>query len=153
MTARGRPPSPDGSGSVWAAVRCRSWSWWSVLVSSPVCRLKDALSCLSLLRHPPHRAVVLSSLWCPKSSAVDFGTPADPAGASPGRGRVVRWRAGDAVEAWMGEMVRHRGVVEEAALQLGVVWIREQGTGMRILIDLNEAGTELRHPEPPPVRR
>ena len=53
----------------------------------------------------------------------------------------------------MGEMVRHRGVVEEAALQLGVVWIREQGTGMRILIDLNEAGTELRHPDPPPVRR
>ena len=81
-------------------------------------------------------------------------TPAaDPAGASPGRGRVVRWRAGDAVEAWMGEMVRHRGVVEEPALQLGVVWIREQGTGMRILIDLNEAGTELRHPDPPLVRR
>ena len=42
----------------------------------------------------------------------------------------------------MGDMVRHRGVVEEPALQLGVVWIREQGTGMRILIDLNEAGTE-----------
>ena len=78
---------------------------------------------------------------------------ADAVVASPGGGRGVRWQAGDAVEAWMGDMVRHRGVVEEPALQLGVVWIREQGTGMRILIDLNEAGTELRHPEPPPVRR
>lgn len=78
---------------------------------------------------------------------------ADPITPSPDGGRVVRWRDGEAVEAWMGEMVRHRGVVDEAALHLGVVWIRERGTGMRILIDLNETGTELRHPEPPPTRR
>lgn len=51
-------------------------------------------------------------------------------------------RTGVPIEAWMGGMLRHRGVVDESAPHLGVVWIQEWGTGMRIMVDLSE--TELR---------
>jgi len=51
------------------------------------------------------------------------------------------------LEVWMGGMLRHRGVVDESAPHLGVVWIQEWGTGMRIMVDLSE--TELR-PSPAP---
>ncbi|WP_336650276.1 hypothetical protein [Kocuria rosea] len=48
-------------------------------------------------------------------------------------------------------MLRHRGVLEEIAPQIGVVWIQELGTGMRIMLDLTE--TDIRaHPAPPPHR-
>lgn len=48
-------------------------------------------------------------------------------------------RAGDAVEVWLGGMLRHRGALEEIAPRLGVVWIREWGTGMRIMLDLAQS--------------
>lgn len=41
----------------------------------------------------------------------------------------------------MGGTLRHRGLVHESAPDLGVVWIQELGTGMRIMLDLAE--TEL----------
>lgn len=68
-------------------------------------------------------------------------TPQPPVGGVP-----FPWldgaRAGDAVEVWLGGMLRHRGALEEIALRLGVVWIREWGTGMRIMLDLTQ--TDLR---------
>lgn len=57
------------------------------------------------------------------------------------RSRAARYQAGDMVEAWMGGTLRHRGLVHESAPDLGVVWIQELGTGMRIMLDLAE--TEL----------
>ncbi|MGX5360218.1 hypothetical protein [Kocuria sp. KH4] len=48
------------------------------------------------------------------------------------------------MEVWIGGLIRHRGAVEESAPALGVVWIREHGTGMRLLIDLDESGVRLR---------
>jgi hypothetical protein len=81
----------------------------------------------------------------------------DKAAGSPARtpagGKVVRWRVGEAVEVWIGQMLRHRGVVEESAPHLGVVWLREWGTGARILIDLDESGTEVRRPDAPRAPR
>ena len=57
------------------------------------------------------------------------------------------------MEVWAGEVVRHRGVVEESAPALGVVWIREHGTGLRLLIDLGEPGIRLRGYPSPQARR
>ena len=51
----------------------------------------------------------------------------------------------------MGGMLRHRGVLEEIAPQIGVVWIQELGTGMRIMLDLTE--TDIRAPPAPPPHR
>ncbi|WP_238986073.1 hypothetical protein [Kocuria sp. SM24M-10] len=48
------------------------------------------------------------------------------------------------MEVSVGGLIRHRGVVEESAPALGVVWIREHGTGTRLLIDLGEPGVRLR---------
>ena len=55
---------------------------------------------------------------------------------------LAQAQAGDAVEVWLGGMLRHRGELDEIAPQLGVVWIREWGTGMRIMLDLPQ--TDLR---------
>lgn len=78
------------------------------------------------------------------SSAIDDQQKLTP--QPPVDGRPFPWlaraRTGDAVEVWLGGMLRHRGALEEIAPRLGVVWIREWGTGMRILIDL--AQTDLR---------
>jgi hypothetical protein len=45
-----------------------------------------------------------------------------------------RLRPGDRLEAHRDGMVRHRGVVEETVPALGVVWIRERGTGARKML-------------------
>lgn len=89
---------------------------------------------------------------------VELSQPAGrraPAPQSGAKDDAALWpaqvRAGEVVEAWMGGMLRHRGVLEEIAPQIGVVWIQELGTGMRIMLDLTE--TDIRaHPAPPPHR-
>ena len=55
---------------------------------------------------------------------------------------LAQAQAGDAVEVWLDGMLQHRGALEEIAPRLGVVWIREWGTGMRIMLDLPQ--TDLR---------
>ncbi len=47
---------------------------------------------------------------------------------------LTQIRPGDHLEAWSQAVVRHRGIVEEAAPGLGVVWIRESGIGERRML-------------------
>lgn len=109
-------------------------------------------------------APVPSSSTAAAESAETVRPPAPPAGleqtpeaatgrtTSPRR-RQARWRVGDVVEVWIGGLIRHRGVVEESAPTLGVVWIREHGTGLRLLIDLGEPGVRLRRCDSPQAPR
>ena len=103
---------------------------------------------------PPSSAPAHAPTQQPENS----GATENPPQASPAatdstalpdtmRSRAARYRAGEMVEAWIGGTLRHRGVVDESAPHLGVVWIQELGTGMRIMLDLAE--TELsRHTAP-----
>jgi hypothetical protein len=62
-------------------------------------------------------------------------TPAEDARAA------VDWsdlRPGDQVEAERGGVVLHRGSVEETLPGLGVVWIREVGTGARKMLSAGD---------------
>ena len=45
---------------------------------------------------------------------------------------------GDRLEAWCQEMIHHQGIVEEMVPRLGVVWIREDGTGERKMLDTTD---------------
>ncbi|MFI7480850.1 hypothetical protein ACH9EU_00375 [Kocuria sp. M1R5S2] len=65
-------------------------------------------------------------------------TSSTPAG--DGRSAVV-WselRPGDQVEALQEGIVLHRGSVEETLPHLGVVWIREVGTGARKILSAGD---------------
>lgn len=42
---------------------------------------------------------------------------------------------GNRLEAWTGGTLRHLGIVEEKLPELGVLWIRETGTGQRKMLD------------------
>lgn len=44
-------------------------------------------------------------------------------------------RPGDRLEAWYQGVVQHQGIVEELVPHLGVVWIREPGSGRRKMLD------------------
>lgn len=84
----------------------------------------------------------------PPDSNRAAGSPGQGQSALPtSTGTASRWRPGDGAEVWVGGMLRHRGVVEDSAAHLGVVWIREMGTGLRILVDLSD--TEM---QPPPAQ-
>lgn len=48
-------------------------------------------------------------------------------------------RPGETVEAHMDSVVLHRGTVEETMPHLGVVWIREAGTGARKMLSREDA--------------
>ena len=50
-----------------------------------------------------------------------------------------RLHPGEAVEAHRDSVVLHRGTVEETMPQLGVVWIREAGTGARKMLSRDDA--------------
>jgi hypothetical protein len=43
---------------------------------------------------------------------------------------------GDRVRAWVGEVLHYAGTVETVAIELGVIWIREDGIGARTLLDV-----------------
>ena len=49
---------------------------------------------------------------------------------------------GNRLEAWSGGELHHLGLVEETLPELGVLWIRETGTGQRKMLDL--IGHDLR---------
>jgi hypothetical protein len=51
---------------------------------------------------------------------------------------------GHRLEAWSGGALRHLGIVEEKLPELGVLWIRETGTGARKMLDT--IGYDLRLP-------
>ena len=51
---------------------------------------------------------------------------------------------GHRLEAWSGGALRHVGVVEEKLPELGVLWIREAGTGERKMLDLISYDLHLR---------
>ena len=51
-------------------------------------------------------------------------TETDPAIYDLGRARP-----GTPIEVWDHGVIRHHGIVEETAPRLGVVWIRDTGTG------------------------
>ena len=42
---------------------------------------------------------------------------------------------GHRLEAWSGGVLHHLGLVEEKLPELGVLWIREAGTGLRKMLD------------------
>jgi hypothetical protein len=42
----------------------------------------------------------------------------------------------DRVTAWVGEVLHYAGIVETVAVELGVIWIREDGIGARKLLDV-----------------
>ena len=43
---------------------------------------------------------------------------------------------GDGLEAWSNGVLHHLGIVEEKLPELGVLWIRESGTGQRKMLDV-----------------
>lgn len=47
-------------------------------------------------------------------------------------------RRGEIVEVWHHGVLRHRGRVEESMPRLGVVWIRETGSGDRKMISVED---------------
>lgn len=49
---------------------------------------------------------------------------------------------GHRLEAWSEGVLHHVGIVEEKLPELGVLWIRETGTGQRRMLDL--IGYDLR---------
>jgi hypothetical protein len=51
---------------------------------------------------------------------------------------------GNRLEAWTGGVLRHLGIVEEKLPELGVLWIRETGTGQRKMLDLTGYDLRLR---------
>lgn len=62
-------------------------------------------------------------------------------GREPDNGSVCKLsalRPGDHLEAWENGMLRHAGVVEEVAPDLGVVWIRERGLGARKMLSADQ---------------
>lgn len=44
-------------------------------------------------------------------------------------------RPGHRLEAWYQGVAQHQGIVEELVPHLGVVWIRETGSGRRKMLD------------------
>lgn len=62
---------------------------------------------------------------------------------------------GDQVQAWAQEVLHHSGTVETVAADLGVIWIREDGTdgiGARRLLDVREYQIHRQSPPAPPLR-
>lgn len=51
---------------------------------------------------------------------------------------------GHRLEAWSGGILVHRGIVEEKLPELGVLWIRESGTGQRKMLDTLSYDLRLR---------
>ncbi|PWF82695.1 hypothetical protein CIK52_15635 [Kocuria rosea] len=43
---------------------------------------------------------------------------------------------GNRLEAWSNGVLHHLGIVEEKLPELGVLWIRESGTGQRKMLDV-----------------
>ena len=57
---------------------------------------------------------------------------------------LSRMRPGTPIEVWDHGVIRHHGIVEETAPKLGVVWIRDTGTGERKLLSTTDY--DLRRP-------
>lgn len=51
---------------------------------------------------------------------------------------------GHRLEAWSSGVLLHAGIVEETLPELGVVWIREIGTGQRKMLDVIDYDLRLR---------
>ncbi|TDL46541.1 hypothetical protein [Kocuria rosea] len=51
---------------------------------------------------------------------------------------------GNRLEAWSGGVLLHLGIVEEKLPELGVLWIRETGTGQRKMLDTLSYDLRLR---------
>lgn len=51
---------------------------------------------------------------------------------------VAELVSGNRVHAWVGEVLHHSGTLEMVAVELGVIWIREDGIGDRELLDVRE---------------
>lgn len=51
---------------------------------------------------------------------------------------------GHRLEAWSDGVLHHVGIVEEKLPELGVVWIRETGTGQRKMLDVHGYDLRLR---------
>lgn len=51
---------------------------------------------------------------------------------------------GNLLEAWSGGVLLHLGIVEEKLPELGVLWIRESGTGQRKMLDVISYDLRLR---------
>lgn len=51
---------------------------------------------------------------------------------------------GNPLEAWCNGVLHHLGIVEEKIPDLGVLWIRESGTGQRKMLDVSSYDLRLR---------
>ena len=66
---------------------------------------------------------------------------AETTGREPDHGSTCQLsalRPGDHLGAWENGVLCHAGVVEEVALELGVVWIRERGLGARKMLSTDQ---------------
>lgn len=70
--------------------------------------------------------------------------------------RSVELMPGDRVHVWDGAVLHCSGVVEIVAEDLGVIWVREDGTngiGARRLLDVGEYQVQTQGPRPDPHRQ
>ena len=82
-------------------------------------------------------------------TSTNTGEPAPPPTTPP-----AELAPGDQVNAWAQEVLHYSGTVETVAAELGLIWIREDGTngiGARRLLDVREYRIHRQSPPASPL--